>query len=172
MPIESESGTKLKWRNVPRAELPKRSVEERVADFLEVYSDLDEATVQQQAARCIQCPDPPCVPAPIEAAPVGEASTPPTSAAAAFEIEADVVIVAFGFDRVPCRPGCGLDELDANAQGYLATHANGMTSLPGVFAGGDLVHGPGQLVETVREARRAARGIHAWLQPAPGIPHG
>jgi glutamate synthase (NADPH/NADH) small chain len=113
-----------------------------------------------------------CVPAPIEAAPVGEASTPPTSAAAAFEIEADVVIVAFGFDRVPCPPGCGLDELDANAQGYLATHANGMTSLPGVFAGGDLVHGPGQLVETVREARRAARGIHAWLQPAPGIPHG
>jgi NADPH-dependent glutamate synthase beta subunit-like oxidoreductase len=32
-----------------------------------------------------------------------------------------------------------------------------------VFAGGDLVHGPGRLVDTVRDARKAAKAIHAYL---------
>jgi NADPH-dependent glutamate synthase beta subunit-like oxidoreductase len=38
-----------------------------------------------------------------------------------------------------------------------------MTSRAGVFAGGDLVHGPGRLVETVRDARRGAKAIHVYL---------
>ncbi len=45
------------WRTLPRAATPKRSVTERIADFLEVYGGMDEQTAQIQASRCLQCPD-------------------------------------------------------------------------------------------------------------------
>lgn len=55
------------WAEIPRAELPKRSVAERVADFLEIYSTLDEQAARDEAMRCVQCPHPSCV----EACPLG-----------------------------------------------------------------------------------------------------
>jgi glutamate synthase (NADPH/NADH) small chain len=55
------------WREVARAELSKRPVTERVADFLETYLTLDETTAREQAMRCVQCPNPVCV----EACPLG-----------------------------------------------------------------------------------------------------
>src|SRR5579872_6283643 len=53
--------SKYAWREVARQGLPKRSAAQRAADFLEIYGLYDEATAQQQAARCIQCPNPTCV---------------------------------------------------------------------------------------------------------------
>jgi glutamate synthase (NADPH/NADH) small chain len=41
--------------------------------------------------------------------------------------------------------------------------ANQMTSVPGVFAGGDLVRGPDLVVRAVRDSRKAAAGIHQYL---------
>ncbi|HEU5069832.1 MAG TPA: NAD(P)-dependent oxidoreductase [Verrucomicrobiae bacterium] len=49
------------WLEVPRRLPPKRPAGERLADFREIYSLYDEATVRAQASRCIQCPDPLCV---------------------------------------------------------------------------------------------------------------
>src|SRR6266536_2757540 len=49
------------WSEVERAGPPKRPAEQRVADFHEIYSLYDEATVREQASRCIQCPEPGCV---------------------------------------------------------------------------------------------------------------
>jgi glutamate synthase (NADPH/NADH) small chain len=46
---------------VERAEPPKREAAERITDFHEIYSLLDEATVREQAARCVQCASPACV---------------------------------------------------------------------------------------------------------------
>ena len=46
---------------IDRAELPKRSAAERVADMLEIYSLFDEETAREQASRCILCPRPSCV---------------------------------------------------------------------------------------------------------------
>ena len=40
---------------------------------------------------------------------------------------------------------------------------NQMTSIPGVFAGGDIVRGPSLVLHAVRDARRAAPQIHAYL---------
>ena len=40
---------------------------------------------------------------------------------------------------------------------------NQMTSVPGVFAGGDLVRGPSLVVNAVRDGRKAAKAIHAFL---------
>ncbi len=48
------------WREIDRVDPPKRPAPERVADFHEIYSLLDEASVREQASRCIQCPQPSC----------------------------------------------------------------------------------------------------------------
>jgi len=51
---------KFAWREVDRAEPPKRAPDERITDFHEVYSLFDEATIRQQASRCVQCASPAC----------------------------------------------------------------------------------------------------------------
>ena len=62
----SDSGSqnlnsKYTWREFAQRGLPKRSAQERAADFLEIYGLYDEATAREQASRCIQCPNPSCV---------------------------------------------------------------------------------------------------------------
>jgi NADPH-dependent glutamate synthase beta subunit-like oxidoreductase len=44
------------------------------------------------------------------------------------------------------------------------------TSLPGVFAGGDVVLGPATVVEAIGQGRRAAEAIERWLHPALETP--
>lgn len=52
---------KFAWREVDRAEQPKRDADARITDFHEIYSLLDEATIREQASRCVQCASPACV---------------------------------------------------------------------------------------------------------------
>ncbi|HEX2855330.1 MAG TPA: NAD(P)-dependent oxidoreductase [Opitutaceae bacterium] len=52
---------KYAWSSIAREAPPKRSAEQRVCDFGEIYANFDEATVRAQASRCIQCPDPLCM---------------------------------------------------------------------------------------------------------------
>jgi glutamate synthase (NADPH) small chain len=92
----------------------------------------------------------------------GEAAVQPV-AGSEFEVPADIVLVAFGFDRVPCPPGSDCASLARNSAGDVIVDENQMTTMPRVFAGGDMVHGPGRLVDTVRDARRAAKAIHLYL---------
>lgn len=80
-----------------------------------------------------------------------------------FLIEADWVIVALGFDALNSGNNGQPAELESNGQGGIAVDANQMTNLPGVFAGGDLVRGPSQLLDAVRDARLAAKQIDAYL---------
>src|SRR5215813_756354 len=49
------------WAKLDRTGPPKRPADKRVADFHEIYSLYDEATVREQASRCIQCPEASCV---------------------------------------------------------------------------------------------------------------
>jgi formate dehydrogenase beta subunit len=57
------------------------------------------------------------------------------------------------------------DDLKATSRGTLAVDSETlMTSLPGVFAGGDIAYGPRLIVNAVADGQRAARGIHAFLQ--------
>jgi thioredoxin reductase len=39
---------------------------------------------------------------------------------------------------------------------------NQMTAIAGIFAGGDLVRGPGSALNSVRDARMAAKGIQSY----------
>lgn len=59
---ENKTGkAKHLWREVDRAEPPKRAASERITDFHEIYSLMDEATIREQASRCVQCASPACV---------------------------------------------------------------------------------------------------------------
>jgi glutamate synthase (NADPH/NADH) small chain len=53
--------SKHAWRDIDRQLPSKRRPEDRLMDFAEIYSLYDEATVREQASRCIQCPKPSCV---------------------------------------------------------------------------------------------------------------
>jgi glutamate synthase (NADPH/NADH) small chain len=85
-----------------------------------------------------------------------------------FVLEADWIIAALGFDALDYPRTGELAELSRNEWGGITVDGNQMTSIPGVFAGGDLVHGPSSLLHAVRDARQAARQIHLYLSPPRG----
>ena len=82
-----------------------------------------------------------------------------------FTIKAELVLVAYGFDPVPFPRDSDLSEIAVNDWGAIRVDENQMTSVPGVFAGGDVVRGASLVVHAVRDGRRAAAGIHRHLQP-------
>jgi len=82
---------------------------------------------------------------------------------AEFDLETDWVIPALGFDPLPC-PRTDEQEAPAlNEWGGITVDHHQMTSIPGVFAGGDLVRGPSLMLHSVRDARNAAEQIDAYL---------
>ncbi len=76
---------------------------------------------------------------------------------------ADVVLVAYGFEPAPFPAGSDLARITVNDWGAIVVDAQQMTSVPGVFAGGDLVRGPSLVAHAIRDARKAAAAIHAFL---------
>jgi glutamate synthase (NADPH/NADH) small chain len=80
-----------------------------------------------------------------------------------FSIAADVLLVAYGFDPVPFPEKSDFRRIKAGTWGGLEIDQNQMTSVPGVFAGGDSTRGPSLVVHAVRDGRKAAEGIHRYL---------
>ncbi len=80
-----------------------------------------------------------------------------------FDLEADLIVLALGFDPKPCLHSGDFSDLRVNAWGGLIVDENHMTSIHGVFAGGDVVRGPSVVLETVRDGRNAAEGILRYL---------
>jgi glutamate synthase (NADPH) small chain len=80
-----------------------------------------------------------------------------------FDVPADIVLVAYGFDPVPFPPESDLAQIAVNDWGAVVVDADQMTSVPGVFAGGDLVRGPSLVVHAVRDGRKASRAIDQYL---------
>ena len=72
-------------------------------------------------------------------------------------------MLALGFEPVACPHSGELSDLKVNEWGGVVVDANQMSSIPGVFAGGDIVRGPSSVLHAVRDARRAATQIHAYL---------
>ena len=100
--------------------------------------------------------------------------SPRPVAGSEFDVPADLVLVAYGFDPVPFPADSDLAKVATDKWGGFRVDANQMTSLEGVFAGGDSVRGPSLVVQAVRDARKAALGMHLYLSgrashtPAPG----
>lgn len=80
-----------------------------------------------------------------------------------FFIPADVILIAYGFDAEPA-PKFAKDALIIDRWGPLNVDGHQMTSVPGVFAGGDSSRGASLVVHAVRDGRIAARGIDLYLQ--------
>jgi glutamate synthase (NADPH/NADH) small chain len=76
---------------------------------------------------------------------------------------ADVVVVAIGNNPNPLIPSA-LPGLQTNKHGAIITNDETMeTSIPGVFAGGDIVLGAATVILAMGQGRQAARAIHSWL---------
>ena len=84
--------------------------------------------------------------------------------ASEFTIPADVILIAYGFDPMPIFAAGNSDNIEVNSWGGVIVDEKQMTSVPGIFAGGDLVRGPDLVVRAVRDSRKAAAGIHQYLQ--------
>ena len=78
-------------------------------------------------------------------------------------LEADLVLLAMGF-LGPVKNGM-IDQLGVilDPRGNVATDENQMTSVPGVFAAGDMRRGQSLVVWAIAEGRKAAQGIDRYL---------
>jgi glutamate synthase (NADPH/NADH) small chain len=88
-----------------------------------------------------------------------------------FDIPAQLVIKALGFDPEDIPGAFGAPELKVSRWGTIrADFRTMMTSLDGVFAGGDIVRGASLVVWAVRDGRDAVDAITAWLEAkAPAL---
>jgi glutamate synthase (NADPH/NADH) small chain len=78
-----------------------------------------------------------------------------------FEFEAETVVIAIGTNANPIIGQTS--RLKLNRRGYIETSEDLATSIPGVFAGGDIVTGAATVIEAMGAGRRAARSMRAWL---------
>jgi glutamate synthase (NADPH/NADH) small chain len=87
-----------------------------------------------------------------------------------FTLDADLVLLAMGF-LGPERKGM-LEQLGVaiNERGNVTTDAEKMTSVPGVFAAGDMARGQSLVVWAIREGRQAAKFIDKYLMGYTDLP--
>jgi glutamate synthase (NADPH/NADH) small chain len=80
-----------------------------------------------------------------------------------FTLDVDLVLLAMGFTG-PRRGGI-LEQLGValDSRGNVATGADYGTSVPGVFAAGDMRRGQSLVVWAIAEGRKAAEGVHQYL---------
>ena len=86
-----------------------------------------------------------------------------------FLAEADLVLIAYGFDPMPFPAESDFRRVATNDWGGIVVDQNQMTSVPGVFAGGDSTRGPSLVVHAVRDARKAAVGIHRHISALKAV---
>jgi glutamate synthase (NADPH/NADH) small chain len=79
-----------------------------------------------------------------------------------YVLDVDAVIVAIGNGSNPLlqqtTPG-----LEFNKRGNIIADERGATSIPGVFAGGDIVLGAATVILAMGQGRRAAAAINEYL---------
>jgi glutamate synthase (NADPH/NADH) small chain len=87
-----------------------------------------------------------------------------------FTLEADLVLLAMGF-LGPERKGM-LEKLgvEINPRGNVSTNSEKMTSVPGIFAAGDMSRGQSLVVWAIREGRDAARFMDKYLTGSTVLP--
>ena len=84
--------------------------------------------------------------------------------------EADLVLLAMGFVG-PVRNGL-LEQLGVNldARGNVAVGEDWMSSVPGIFAAGDIRRGQSLVVWAISEGRKAARAVDQYLMGETRLP--
>ena len=80
-----------------------------------------------------------------------------------FVLDVDTVIVAIGNSPNPIIPST-TPGLDLSKWGTInIDEESGMSSVEGVFAGGDIVTGAATVISATGAGKHAARGIHKYL---------
>ena len=131
-----EEGVEFVWLSAPKAFLGAERV--RAVQGMRMRLGLPDASGRQS---------------------VGPADAP------AFRLPAELVIKALGFDPEDLPHRLAEQALTVTRWGTLKIHHRSfMTSLPGVFAAGDIVRGASLVVWAIRDGRDAAAGIHAFLE--------
>jgi glutamate synthase (NADPH/NADH) small chain len=76
------------------------------------------------------------------------------------DLECDTAIVAIGM-----APMAAFDDLEKQSNGLVKVDdETSMTSIPGIFAGGDLIRGSDMAVKAVGDGKRAAFAMDKWSQ--------
>ena len=83
-----------------------------------------------------------------------------------FVLDCDVVVVAIGTRANPLLTAT-CPELKLNKRANIEVDDNGMTSLPGVFAGGDIVRGAATVILAMGDGKRSAKAIDQYLKNVP-----
>jgi glutamate synthase (NADPH/NADH) small chain len=82
-----------------------------------------------------------------------------------FDLPADMVVMALGFDPEDLPRAFDEPALPVTRWGTLKVdHRTMMTSLPGLFAAGDIVRGASLVVWAIRDGRDAAEAMHSYIQ--------
>ena len=81
-----------------------------------------------------------------------------------FTIDADLVLLAMGFTG-PVKKGM-LEQFGVHLdpRGNVATNGNYMSSVPGIFAAGDMRRGQSLVVWAISEGRSAAKAVDDYLR--------
>jgi glutamate synthase (NADPH/NADH) small chain len=87
---------------------------------------------------------------------------PVTIPGSEFEIPCQVFIEAIGTRANPLLTQT-TPELKTNKWGYIEIDAHNMTSIPGVFAGGDIVRGAATVILAMGDGKNTAAAIHDYL---------
>ena len=80
-----------------------------------------------------------------------------------FIIDIDTALVAIGQSPNPLVPQ-SFKELETEKWGNLKTDENGKTTVPGVFAGGDIATGAATVILAMGAGKKAARTIDEYLK--------
>jgi glutamate synthase (NADPH) small chain len=90
---------------------------------------------------------------------------PEAEPGSSFTADADLVIMALGFDPEDMHTAMGDASLGTTRWGTVRiAHKTTMTNLEGVFAAGDIVRGASLVVWAIRDGRDAATQMHLYLK--------
>jgi len=77
-------------------------------------------------------------------------------------IDVDVVIVSVGVSPNPLIPR-SVPGLEVSRRGTIVVNERMQTSIPYLFAGGDIVRGGATVILAMGDGRKAAAGMHEYL---------
>lgn len=80
-----------------------------------------------------------------------------------FVIDCDTVIIALGTRANPILTQAA-EGLELTKNGYIVSAEDGATSIPGVYAGGDIVTGSATVIKAMGAGMRAARAMDGFLR--------
>ena len=78
------------------------------------------------------------------------------------DIDVDLVVVAVGVSPNPLIPAC-LPDLKVSKWGTIEVGDNMQSSIPVIFAGGDIVRGGATVILAMGDGRNAAKSMHEYL---------